>query len=290
MGKFKKFAGVCILALCLVCLSLGLNFIEPVSQTVALGSAWTYDPEAQTLTYGSVVLENVTASGYGLTIGSNTGFSGALDLSSGVDGYTVVAIADMAFFNDQGASALTSVILPEGLETIGQGAFMMAMNLSEVVFPESLKTIGLAAFQACMPLSSVILPQNLGYLGGAAFANTAITELTIPENTQFDTAADESTGMFTYYEQLETLTIESVPASAKTLGSSDFAESSALATLTITNAPADKFALEDGALDGLTSLTGIYVNYAYLEDYKAASGWSAYADKIFGIPGTELPS
>lgn len=137
MGKFKKFSGICILALCLVCLSLGLNFVQPTSSAVALGSTWTYDPEAQTLTYyGSRVLENVTASGYDLTIGNTEDYIYPdLDLSGGVEAdaegnqYVIKTIANDAFKNN---GSIGELLLPDTLSSIGNNAFSDCTSLYSV--------------------------------------------------------------------------------------------------------------------------------------------------------------
>ena len=63
-------------------------------------ASWTYDSSGKTLTQGSVVLQNVTASGTKLTIGDNKTNTTAtdLDFSTGVEGgYTVTQIAQDAF-------------------------------------------------------------------------------------------------------------------------------------------------------------------------------------------------
>ena len=73
--------------------ALALSLVLPAA------AEWTYDPSAQTLTQGTVVLQNVTASGTSLTIGDNKSNATAveLDLSTGVaDGYAITAIAASA--------------------------------------------------------------------------------------------------------------------------------------------------------------------------------------------------
>lgn len=108
---------------------------------------WTYDPSAQTLTQGTVVLQNVTASGTKLTIGNNKTNTTAtdLDFSTGVaGGYTVTQIAQDAF---NANTSVTSLVLPDTLTWIGQSAFIGCSNLGgELVLPDSLSSTGYHSF------------------------------------------------------------------------------------------------------------------------------------------------
>ena len=56
---------------------------------------------------------------------------------------------------------LRRIILPEGLEEIGEGAFAYAINLEDVNFPSSLKTIKRRCFSDCISLNvnPVIIPE-----------------------------------------------------------------------------------------------------------------------------------
>jgi len=51
----------------------------------------------------------------------------------------------------------TSLIIPEGVETIGNRAFANCSNLTNVVFPSSLKTVQLVVFISCENLVNVTL-------------------------------------------------------------------------------------------------------------------------------------
>ena len=110
-------------------------------------ASWTYDSSGKTLTQGSVVLQNVTASGTKLTIGDNKTNTTAtdLDFSTGVEGgYTVTQIAQDAF---NGNTSVTSLILPDTLTWIGQSAFINCSNLGgELVLPDSLTSTGYHSF------------------------------------------------------------------------------------------------------------------------------------------------
>ena len=58
---------------------------------------------------------------------------------------------------------LQKVILPEGLESIGKGAFS-GCNLQEVNLPSTLKYIGTSAFEGCY-IDNFTIPAGVEYIG-----------------------------------------------------------------------------------------------------------------------------
>ena len=71
------------------------------------------------------------------------------------------------FENDK--DRLKAVILPNGLESIGEGLFMGYNNLTYVALPGSLKKIGKNAFKGCVSLTNVNLPESVKEVGDYAF-------------------------------------------------------------------------------------------------------------------------
>ena len=111
----------------------GLLVLLCALTTVASAADWTYDPSACTLSSNTVELENVTADGTYLTIGRNNGFSrttldltGQITDSSGTETYTITAIGNNAFY----VCNLTSITLPDGVTSIGAGAFYNCIGLT----------------------------------------------------------------------------------------------------------------------------------------------------------------
>ncbi len=72
---------------------------------------------------------------------------------------------------------LEEVNLPEGLLTIGDAAFSGCKKLQIEFFPQSLKSIGQSAFSGCEGLYAVTLGKNLTYLGRYAFGCPNISEV-----------------------------------------------------------------------------------------------------------------
>ena len=79
---------------------------------------------------------------------------------------------------------LTSITLPESLESIGNYAFNGCSKLTSITFSESVTSIGRNAFQGCTSLPSINIPNNITSIGDYAFHYcTSLTgSINIPEN------------------------------------------------------------------------------------------------------------
>src|SRR5215472_4322185 len=66
----------------------------------------------------------------------------------------VTAIGDYAF---ESFTTLTNVAIPDGVDTIGQEAFL-GTGLTSVTLPDSVGSIGVAAFYDCPNLARVTIP------------------------------------------------------------------------------------------------------------------------------------
>lgn len=90
----------------------------------------------------------------------------------------VTSIAAYAFNN----KFVTSITIPDGVVSIGEGAFLGCPKLAKVTIPDSVTSIGLAAFMACHSLKSVAIPKN-AKLGPRAFMKcTKLTTVIIPDS------------------------------------------------------------------------------------------------------------
>ena len=80
--------------------------------------------------------------------------------------YTVTEIGSAAF---QSCYQLTSVTIPNGIESIGNSAFA-GVQFSEITLPTSLRTIGSNAFQSCDELKKIVIPEGVETIGDRAFS------------------------------------------------------------------------------------------------------------------------
>lgn len=82
-----------------------------------------------------------------------------------------------------GTDIVRSVIISEGVTTIGWHAFQNCKYLTSVTIPDSVKYIRGWAFSGCTALESVTLPANLFSLGLYAFENcVSLKNINIPES------------------------------------------------------------------------------------------------------------
>lgn len=75
-----------------------------------------------------------------------------------------IDMTDFAYISEDIFSDRTDivkVVLPEGVEEIGNNAFENCIRLEEVVFPSSLKKIGAEAFVDCINLRKVNVGQSV---------------------------------------------------------------------------------------------------------------------------------
>ena len=150
----------------------------------------------------------------------------------------------------QYCKALTSIVLPEGLTEIGERAFTKCESLTSIILPESVTTIGTIAFDGCNKLTSINIPSSMTSIGQYAFSGCGITSVTIPEWVT-------SIGDYAFRYCYKLAEVNCNPTTPPTLGKSAF--------------------------DQNASNRKIIVPYTAVADYKAASGWSAYANFIEGI-------
>ena len=68
------------------------------------------------------------------------------------------------------ASTLESLVIPEGVTTIGYQAFKGHANLKTVVLPSTLTTIEQEAFMECTALESLTIPASVTFIGSQALA------------------------------------------------------------------------------------------------------------------------
>lgn len=80
------------------------------------------------------------------------------EVPAAVNGVLVKQIGDNAF---AGCTQLSSLVLPDSLETIGAMAFSNCASLEEILIPESVKTIGTAAFIGCASLTGITIPAGV---------------------------------------------------------------------------------------------------------------------------------
>ncbi|MCQ2198831.1 MAG: leucine-rich repeat domain-containing protein, partial [Paludibacteraceae bacterium] len=78
---------------------------------------------------------------------------------------------------------LTSIVIPESVTKIGNGAFSGCTSLTSVEIPNSVTEIGAEAFSGCTSLTSIVIPESVTKIGNGAFSGcTSLTSIEIPES------------------------------------------------------------------------------------------------------------
>ena len=104
------------------------------------------------------------------------------------DEYTVTSIEADGFYN---CTAITSVIIPEGVTTIGNWAFASCTKMTTITIPESVTTIGSQAFNYCDKLTSITIPKSVTSIGNSAFLDCgSLKSINVAEeNTNYSSIA-----------------------------------------------------------------------------------------------------
>lgn len=90
------------------------------------------------------------------------GYSGKFNLSN------PMFFADILHLNGE---LITSIVVPDYIDTIYSGAFDGCENLENITLPDGITSIGEAAFRGCYNLSSLTIPKNVKSIDARNWAN-----------------------------------------------------------------------------------------------------------------------
>lgn len=109
-----------------------------------------------------------------------TGSAAELEIPSVLDGYTVVGFGCLAFSR---CSSLETVVIPDSVTSIVDGAFSNCTELKSVSIPNSVIFIGQGAFSCCYSLCEINIPNSVKVICTGAFENcSSLTSITIPDS------------------------------------------------------------------------------------------------------------
>jgi len=128
-------------------------------------------------------------------------YAGDLKTPQTLDGHPVKGIAQDGFIDCTG---LTSIVVQDGVEYIGNGAFARCPSLVRAILPDSATNIVESCFYQCYSLAEYRIPQRLPFICRFFFHGTAIKKIDIPEG-----VARIGDNAFWLCEQLEEVTLPS---------------------------------------------------------------------------------
>ena len=150
-------------------------------------------------------------------------------------------------FND--CTSLTSVSIPNSVTSIGGNAFRGCSSLTSITIPNSMTSIGSGAFSNCTGLTSVSIPNSVTSIGGNAFQFcTNLNSITIPNSVT-------SIGSYAF-DGCSSLTGITIPNSVTSIGSQAFQRCSSLTSITIPNGVTS---IGAETFNNCTSLTSVII-------------------------------
>ena len=158
----------------------------------------------------------------------------------------VTSIGDRAFY---GCVNLSSVTISSSVTSIGDCAFEHCDALTSVAIPNSVTTIGDGAFSYCEALTGMTIPGSVKTISGRAFSGcTSLRSVTIPNGV---TVIDES-----LFYGCTSLTSVTIPKSVTSIGWSAFFRCSSLKSV---NIPSSVTSIDCDAFSECTSLTSVTI-------------------------------
>ena len=135
----------------------------------------------------------------------------------------IISIGDGAFFDN---SSLKSITIPDSVISIGDWAFSSCDSLTSITIPDSVTSIGVGAFESCYSLTSITIPDSVTSIGDWAFASCdSLTTVSIPDSVT-------SIGDWAF-ASCDSLTTVSIPDSVTAIGKSAFEKCGSLTTVSI---------------------------------------------------------
>ena len=222
-------------------------------------------------------LQSVVLSGCSDLIVGSDAFYGCTAMSELLLGEGLQGLGDGAF---GGCDALTSVVLPDRLQSIGNSVFSNCESLQSVILPEGLQSIGDYAFAYC-PLQSIVLPEGLQTIGDNAFESTTLQSVVLPEGLQ-----SIGNGAFYWCLALESVTL---PSTLQSLGGGAFLD---CPLKDVTSLAAVPPVMEEGdSFDEDTYATAtLHVPSNAVDDYQAAEYWKQFLNIEGNLPPVGIGS
>ncbi len=193
---------------------------------------------------------------FGLCVGI-AALSAVLALGSPMSAFTEMIYADEVnmedFVIDENGVLIKykgnaeKVVVPEGVTSIGNGAFSVCTGLTSIELPEGITSIGNSAFSDCIRLTSIELPEGITSIGNSAFFHCIrLTSIELPEG--IIGIGDSA------FSDCENLTSIELPEGITSIGDSAFSGCTGLTSIEL---PEGITSIGNGAFSNCKNLTSI---------------------------------
>ena len=244
----------------------------------ALGEWHPYSESGITWQY-----EEIDATSCRIKPKDKNAISGKVDIPNKVNSLKVVEIAEQAFYE---CSGLTAVKFPSGLTTIGKRAFYRCSKLAAVDIPNSVTTIQGWAFSGC-GLTKVTIKSNVNKIESYAF--TECKELENFKVEKGNERYDVADGGVLFTKDRDTLVsypggrkgAYEIPGIVTGISVGAFAGCEGLTAVTI---PSSVKTIEEFTFSGCTGLTAVTI-----PDGVTRIGWGAFIT-CSRLKGVVIPS
>lgn len=228
---------------------------------------------------------NGTIGLYGVS--ANNEYSGLLRYSSNADnrnyvyqntikrvelGAGIAQLNEAAFEN---CFSLASITIPNSVTSFSLVAFYNCYSLTSFTIPSSVKNTSTNAFGFCQSLVSVAIPNSITAVGASMFSNCkSLASVTIPNSA---TAIYSSS-----FDSCYSITSLIIPSTVKRIGNMAFYNCYGIAFYDFTSHTSVP-TLGTNTFRNISSDCQIRVPLSLVDDWKAATNWSDYADQIVGV-------
>ena len=223
-------------------------------------AAWLLDTDGVLLIQGSGAMADYSSAS------EQPWYEFAGDITSVVIGDGITSVGAYAFL---GCTGLTSVTIPESVTSIGKYAFYGCTGLTGIVIPSSVTSMGSIVFGGCANLASANIPANMTTVPEYMFYNCpALTGITIPHGVT-------SIGKYAF-DGCASITSITFPDSVTSIGYGSF-RNSGLTSITI---PSNLTSI------GGNSFNGCSLTYA---KFAVTTGWKYnIMGNLYSLPSSDL--
>jgi len=223
---------------------------------------------------------------------ANGSYACATGLPTGQDDKTAYKITDGVV--SDGTRCVGAVVIPEGVTSIGFGAFAGSFTLNSIILPASVKSIGGLAFAQASYLTSINIPAGMESIGTKAFYGAnKLTAITLPSGvtTIGDQAfygaiavtsiniPDSVTSIGGWaFSHMDSLTSITLPTSLTSIGEGWFYQNYNLASITI---PAGVTSIQDQAFYGASKLGSITIPAGVTSIGTQAFNWAEKLRRVY---------